>query len=129
MAKSLVIVESPTKAKTISRFLGKDFEVLACKGHIRALPSKQGSVDIGDDFVPKYEILPHSKNYLKDIRKSLKHCSTIYLATDLDREGEAIAWHLLSALKLCRCRGDRLPVKRKIMKSSASRFMRSRKTP
>ena len=100
MAKSLVIVESPTKAKTISRFLGSDFEVHACLGHIRALPSKQGSVDIENDFEPKYEILPQSKKYLKEIAKSLKHCSNIYLATDLDREGEAIAWHLLSALKL-----------------------------
>jgi len=100
MTKSLVIVESPTKAKTISRFLGKDFEVHACLGHIRALPSKQGSVDIEHDFEPKYEILPQSKKYLKEISKSLKHCTTIYLATDLDREGEAIAWHLLSALKL-----------------------------
>ena len=67
MAKSLVIVESPTKAKTISRFLGKDFEVHACLGHIRALPSKQGSVDIEHDFEPKYEILPQSKKYLKEI--------------------------------------------------------------
>ena len=100
MSKSLVIVESPTKAKTISRFLGKDFEVHACLGHIRALPSKQGSVDIENDFEPKYEVMPQSKKYLKEISKSLKNCSTIYLATDLDREGEAIAWHLLSALNL-----------------------------
>ncbi|MCX5895742.1 MAG: type I DNA topoisomerase [Proteobacteria bacterium] len=100
MGKSLVIVESPTKAKTISRFLGNEFEVHACLGHIRALPSKQGSVDIEHDFEPKYEILPQSKKYLKEISQSLKHCDTIYLATDLDREGEAIAWHLLVALKL-----------------------------
>jgi DNA topoisomerase-1 len=100
MGKALVIVESPTKAKTITRFLGKDFEVHACLGHIRALPSKQGSVDIANDFEPNYEILPQSKKYLKEISASLKRCDTVYLATDLDREGEAIAWHLLAALKL-----------------------------
>ena len=65
MGKALVIVESPTKAKTITRFLGKDFEVHACLGHVRALPSKQGSVDIANDFEPNYEILPQSKKYLK----------------------------------------------------------------
>lgn len=100
MTKSLVIVESPTKAKTIVRFLGKDFKVLPCLGHVRALPSKAGSVDIEHDFEPKYEVIPQSKKYLKEINKSLKQCDTIYLATDLDREGEAIAWHLLEALKL-----------------------------
>jgi len=100
MAKALVIVESPAKAKTISQFLGKEFEVHACLGHVRALPSKQGSVDIENDFEPNYEILPQSKKYLKQIADSLKRCDTVYLATDLDREGEAIAWHLLAALKL-----------------------------
>ena len=100
MEKSLVIVESPAKAKTITKFLGKDFKVLACKGHVRALPSKQGSVEIGEDVVPKYDIIPDSKKFLSEISKSLKDCSTVYLATDPDREGEAIAWHLVSALKL-----------------------------
>lgn len=100
MEKSLVIVESPAKAKTISKFLGKDYKVLACLGHVRALPSKQGSVDMGDDIVPKYDVIPASKKYLKEIGKALKGCNTVYLATDLDREGEAIAWHLVAALKL-----------------------------
>ena len=100
MEKSLVIVESPAKAKTITKFLGKDFKVLACKGHVRALPSKQGSVEIGEDVVPKYDIIADSKKFLSEISKSLKDCSTVYLATDPDREGEAIAWHLVSALKL-----------------------------
>ncbi len=100
MEKSLVIVESPAKAKTISKFLGKDFKVLACLGHVRALPSKQGSVDVSDDILPKYEIIPSSKKYLREIKKSLKGCRTVYLATDLDREGEAIAWHLVTALDL-----------------------------
>ncbi len=100
MEKSLVIVESPAKARTITKFLGKDFTVLACKGHVRALPSKQGSVEIGEDVVPKYDIIADSKKFLTEISKSLKDCSTVYLATDPDREGEAIAWHLVSALKL-----------------------------
>ncbi|MCP4715768.1 MAG: type I DNA topoisomerase [Deltaproteobacteria bacterium] len=100
MEKSLVIVESPAKAKTISKFLGKEYKVLACKGHVRALPSKQGSVEIDDDIIPKYDIIPESKRFLKEISKSLKGCKTVYLATDLDREGEAIAWHLVTALKL-----------------------------
>lgn len=100
MEKSLVIVESPAKAKTITKFLGKDFTVLPCKGHVRALPSKQGSVEIGDDVVPKYDILPGSKKFLGEISKSLKGCTAVYLATDPDREGEAIAWHLIAALKL-----------------------------
>jgi len=100
MSKSLVIVESPAKAKTISKFLSSNYHVLACKGHIRALPSKPGSVEIGDDIIPRYEILPSSSRYLKDISKALKGVDTVFLATDLDREGEAIAWHLLVALNL-----------------------------
>ncbi|MCX8043975.1 MAG: type I DNA topoisomerase [Desulfobacterota bacterium] len=100
MDQALVIVESPAKAKTISKFLGRGYKVLACKGHVRALPSKQGSVEINGDVVAKYHILPESKKYLAEISKALKQCSTVYLATDLDREGEAIAWHLVAALKL-----------------------------
>ncbi len=100
MDQSLVIVESPAKAKTISKFLGKNYKVFACKGHVRALPSKQGSVTIDEEVIPNYQILPESKKYLAEISKALKGCSTVYLATDLDREGEAIAWHLVSALKL-----------------------------
>lgn len=111
MSKSLVIVESPAKAKTISKFLGKDYEVLACKGHIRALPSKPGSVEISDDIIPNYQILPGSSKYLNDIKKAAKGADTLFLATDLDREGEAIAWHLLAALNL---EPGAAPSKRKI---------------
>ncbi len=98
MAKSLVIVESPAKAKTIEKFLGKGFKVLASYGHVRALPSKQGSVDIANDFEPKYHVLPESKKQLDLLKKEVKGCDELILATDLDREGEAIAWHLLEAL-------------------------------
>ena len=96
----LIVVESPTKAKTLSQFLGKQYQVVACLGHIRALPSKPGSVDIKNDFEPQYQILPHSRKYLNQIEKYLRKCERIYLATDMDREGEAIAWHLTVALSL-----------------------------
>jgi DNA topoisomerase I len=100
MSYSLVIVESPAKAKTIEKFLGPDYRVLASFGHVRALPSKQGSVDIDHDFTPKYAVLPESKRHLDAIKKELKGASALLLATDPDREGEAIAWHLLAALGL-----------------------------
>lgn len=98
MAKSLVIVESPAKAKTIEKFLGKGFKVLASYGHVRALPSKQGSVDVAHDFEPKYHVLPESKKHLDLLKKEAQGSDELILATDLDREGEAIAWHLLEAL-------------------------------
>ena len=98
MAQSLVIVESPAKAKTIEKFLGKGYKVLASYGHVRALPSKQGSVDTEDDFKPKYQILPESSKHIAALKKEVAKSSELILATDLDREGEAIAWHLLEAL-------------------------------
>jgi DNA topoisomerase-1 len=98
MAQSLVIVESPAKAKTIEKFLGKGYKVLASYGHVRALPSKQGSVDIDDDFKPKYHILPDSAKHISLLKKEVAKSDELILATDLDREGEAIAWHLLEAL-------------------------------
>lgn len=100
MAKSLVVVESPAKAKTITKFLGKGYLVLASLGHVRALPSKAGSVDIKNDFEPKYQILPRSRRFLKEMKAALKECEELYLATDLDREGEAIAWHIVNVLNL-----------------------------
>src|SRR6056297_2029353 len=100
MAQSLVIVESPAKAKTIEKFLGKGYKVLASYGHVRALPSKQGSVDVEHDFEPRYHILPESKKHVQLLQKEAKKADELILATDPDREGEAIAWHLLSALDL-----------------------------
>ena len=100
MSQNLVIVESPAKAKTIEKFLGKDYKVLASFGHVRALPSKQGSVDIANDFEPKYHVLPESKKHIDAIKKALKDSDRLLLATDPDREGEAISWHLLAALGL-----------------------------
>ncbi|MFK5926864.1 MAG: type I DNA topoisomerase [Desulfuromusa sp.] len=98
MAQSLVIVESPAKAKTIEKFLGKGYKVLASYGHVRALPSKQGSVDTSDNFKPNYQILPDSAKHISALKKEVAKSDELILATDLDREGEAIAWHLLEAL-------------------------------
>lgn len=100
MSHNLVIVESPAKGKTIEKFLGPDYKVLASFGHVRALPSKQGSVDIEKGFEPKYHVLPESKKHLDAIKAALKGADRLLLATDPDREGEAISWHLLAALGL-----------------------------
>lgn len=100
MSQHLVIVESPAKAKTIEKFLGPGYKVLASYGHVRALPSKQGSVDIEHDFEPKYAVLPESKKHIDAIKKEMKGADSLLLATDPDREGEAISWHLLAALGL-----------------------------
>ncbi len=100
MGKSLIIVESPAKAKTIEKLLGKDFSVLASFGHIRSLPRKSNSVDVNNNFCPKFEIIPEKKKRIQEIKKRIKGCEKIYLATDMDREGEAIAWHLVEVLKL-----------------------------
>ena len=96
--KSLVIVESPAKAKTINKYLGPGFEVKASMGHIRDLPSKGLNVDIENDFAPTYEISPGKKRTVISLRAAAKKSGTLYLATDLDREGEAIAWHLSEVL-------------------------------
>lgn len=100
MAKNLVIVESPAKAKTIEKFLGKDFEVKSSFGHIRDLPSKGMSIDIeGGTFEPTYEISTEKKKVVAELKKAAKGAE-VWLAADEDREGEAIAWHLCAALKL-----------------------------
>lgn len=95
----LVIVESPAKAKTINKYLGKDYQVLASFGHIRDLPSKDGSVNPDDGFAMTWELSPGGKKRLADIVKALKDADTLVLASDPDREGEAIAWHILEELK------------------------------
>jgi len=96
--KSLVIVESPAKAKTINRYLGPDFEVKASMGHVRDLPSKGLNVDIENNFEPTYDILPGKKRTVISLKAAAKKCDKLFLATDLDREGEAIAWHLAQIL-------------------------------
>lgn len=99
MAKNLVIVESPAKAKTIEKYLGRDFVVKSSFGHIRDLPKKGMSIDIEKDFAPTYEISPEKKKTVAELKKALKGAE-VWLASDEDREGEAIAWHLCEALKL-----------------------------
>ena len=100
MAKSLVIVESPAKAKTIEKYLGKDFKVASSIGHIRDLPKSDKAIDIENGFIPTYEISTGKKKTVAELRKLAKAAETIWLATDEDREGEAIAWHLYEALNL-----------------------------
>jgi DNA topoisomerase-1 len=98
--KNLVIVESPAKAKTIEKFLGGDFHVVSSMGHIRALPSKQGSVDVANGFAPVFEVTDDKKHVVSQLKKLVKDAETIWLASDEDREGEAIAWHLAETLKI-----------------------------
>ena len=100
LAKNLVIVESPAKVKTIKKFLGSNYEVAASMGHVRDLPKSQMGIDIENDFEPKYITIRGKGELLAKLRKSAKGASHIYLATDPDREGEAISWHLITALKL-----------------------------
>ena len=100
MAKYLVIVESPAKVKTIKKFLGANYEVAASNGHVRDLPKSQLGVDVEHDYEPKYITIRGKGDILANLRKEVKKAEKIYLATDPDREGEAISWHLLKALKL-----------------------------
>ena len=100
MAKNLVIVESPTKVKTIKKFLGKNYEVVASQGHVRDLPKSSLGIDVDNDFEPRYITIRGKGNLLSSLRKEVKKADHIYLATDPDREGEAISWHLLEALNL-----------------------------
>jgi DNA topoisomerase I len=99
-AKNLVIVESPAKAKTIEKYLGKDYSVKSSFGHIRDLPKKGLNIDVANGFAPSYEINPDKKKVVSELRKAAKGAEDVWLASDEDREGEAIAWHLTQALKL-----------------------------
>lgn len=100
MAPNLVIVESPAKAKTIEKFLGKDYTVMSSYGHIRDLKRKSFSIDVDNDFAPIYEIPDDKKALVADLKKAAKSAQMVWLASDEDREGEAIAWHLYEVLKL-----------------------------
>ena len=99
MSKNLVIVESPAKCKTIEKYLGKDFQVLASYGHVRDLIPKEGAVDTDNDFAMKYQIIERNQRHLQEITKAVKKADNLYLATDPDREGEAISWHIFEHLK------------------------------
>ncbi len=100
MAENLVIVESPAKVHTIKKFLGPEYEVVASQGHVRDLPKSRLGVDVEHDFEPRYITIRGKGDLLASLRKEVKKAKTVYLATDPDREGEAISWHLSQALKL-----------------------------
>ncbi len=117
MSKNLVIVESPAKAKTIEGYLGKDFEVKSSYGHVRDLPKDDSAIDIENGFEPTYEISKDKKDVVKELKKLSKDAETIYLASDDDREGEAISWHLAEALELNEAKTRRI-VFREITKNA-----------
>src|SRR6187402_559172 len=99
MAKNLLIVESPAKAKTINKYLGPDFQVLASYGHVRDLRPKEGAVDPDHGFAMAYEVIDRNEKHVDAIAKAAKQADSLYLATDLDREGEAISWHISEILR------------------------------
>jgi DNA topoisomerase-1 len=98
MAKALVVVESPAKAKTINKYLGKDYKVVASMGHVRDLPKSKLGVDVDNGFVPEYEVIASRKKVMKELKEAAKAADEIFVATDPDREGEAIGWHLATEL-------------------------------
>ena len=108
MAKNLVIVESPAKAKTIEKFLGKDFKVASSYGHIADLPSKELGVDVKGDFSPKYQVSKDKKSIVKSLKDLAQRADIVWLASDEDREGEAIAWHLSESLGLEKSKTKRI---------------------
>jgi len=124
MSKNLVIVESPAKAKTIEGYLGKDFTVRSSMGHVRDLPKGNKAIDIENGFVPVYEISKDKQDVIKQLRQEAAKADTVWLATDDDREGEAISWHLAQALGLDELTTPRI-VFREITKSAILRAMES----
>ena len=127
MSKNLVIVESPAKAKTIEGYLGKDFEVTSSYGHVRDLPKGDKAIDIDNGFKPTYEITSDKKDVIKQLRKLVKDAEMVYLASDDDREGEAISWHLKEALDL-NDQNTRRIVFREITKSAIKNAMENPRT-
>lgn len=123
MGTNLVIVESPAKAKTIKKYLGKDFEVLASYGHVRDLLPKEGAVDPTQDFNMRYEVIDKNRRHVDAIAKALKKADALYLATDPDREGEAISWHLYEILKQRKLLKDK-PVGRVVFHEITKRAIR-----
>ena len=97
---NLIIVESPTKTKTIKQVLGSDYDVVASMGHIRDLPAARLNVDVKNNFEPRYEVIKGKEKLVKELKASMPNYDKVYLATDPDREGEAIAWHLATELGL-----------------------------
>src|SRR5690349_9080622 len=117
MAKNLVIVESPAKAKTIEGYLGKDFIVKSSFGHVRDLPKDNNAIDIKNGFKPTYEVSADKKEVISQLKKLAKEAEMVWLASDDDREGEAISWHLSEALNLTDAKTKRI-VFREITKNA-----------
>ncbi|HEX77950.1 MAG TPA: type I DNA topoisomerase [Dehalococcoidia bacterium] len=117
--EKLVIVESPAKARTLGRFLGKGYRVRASLGHVRDLPKRHLGVEIGKDFAPRYVVLPEKRQVVTQLREAASRAASIYLATDPDREGEAISWHLVQAARL-----DNLPLYRVVFHEITDRAVR-----
>jgi DNA topoisomerase-1 len=109
MARKLVVVESPAKARTINRILGKGYEIKATLGHVRDLPKSELGIDVDNDFAPRYIIIRQRRSVINELKKSAAVAAEVYLATDPDREGEAISWHLIAATKLDKCK---IPIRR-----------------
>ena len=124
---NLVIVESPAKAKTIEKFLGKDFKVVSCFGHISDLPSKELGVNVDGDFNPNYIVTDDKKKVVKELKLLADKAETVWLASDEDREGEAIAWHLCKVLKLDEKTTDRI-VFHEITKSAIEEALKNPRT-
>ncbi len=124
MVKALVIVESPTKAKTIGKILGKNYVIKSSMGHVRDLPPRRLGVDIEDNFKPTYEIIKNKKKIVKDLARAVKEAEQVYLATDQDREGEAIGWHLITVTNTDQARVKRI-VFHEITKETIANSLRS----
>lgn len=127
MPKKLVIVESPAKAKTIEGYLGNEYTVASSYGHVRDLPKGNNAIDIEHDFTPTYEISKDKKEVIKNLKKLAKEAPEVYLASDDDREGEAIAWHLAQALGLDESNSQRI-VFREITKSAITKALDAPRT-
>src|SRR5574341_233573 len=111
MAKALVIVESPAKAKTINKFLGRNYLVKASMGHVRDLPKSKLGVDTEKDFTPKYDVIPARKKVLTELKQAARQVEEVFLAPDPDREGEAICYHLAEELPLAKKKIHRVMLK------------------
>ena len=125
MAKNLVIVESPAKARTIEKYLGNDFEVLASYGHVRDLVPKEGAVDPDNGFAMKYQLIDKNEKHVDKIVKAAKKASAVYLATDPDREGEAISWHVYEVLKERKVLDSQVGAARRVPRGHETRDPRS----
>src|SRR5213593_2997419 len=99
MSRALVVVESPSKAKTINKYLGSRYKVVASVGHIKDLPKKHIGIDFDNNFEPTYQVIPGKEKVIRELKSAAKDVDTIYVATDPDREGEAIGWHIKEELE------------------------------